>query len=123
MKEHQKPLLTFADLIEEIEVKGERFIPIERLAMLAFNYNLETVQNNAMSWVNRQYENAAHYAFETKILLPRKHKVSMVVWPSFDIWCYHDIEGVERQSNSGMPPCNQIEIARCLAKWGFIDLK
>lgn len=56
--------------------------------------------------------------FETKILEPKSHKYSIVIFQNFNIWIYHIIDN--NSNNTGLPASNQIEIVKNLIKWGFI---
>jgi hypothetical protein len=56
--------------------------------------------------------------FETKILEPKSHKCSTVIFQNFNIWIYHIIDN--NSNNTGLPASNQIEIVKNLIKWGFI---
>lgn len=112
-------LRPFEDLINEIEFDGEKFIPIEKIVALAFNYNENAVKYEAKMWINHSYDYAAHYMFETKILEPKSHKCSVVIFKNFDIWIYHKIDNNE-SNNTGIPASNQVEIVKNIIKWGFI---
>ncbi len=109
----------FEDLIKEIEVDGEKFIPAQKIAALCFNYSGQTVQHKAQMWVNSSYDCAMWYLFETKILQPKKHLCSVGIYRSFDIRTYHEFDD-SKQKSGAMPPCNQVEIVKLLIKWGFV---
>lgn len=111
----ESTLRPFNDLINEIEVDGERFIPAQKIAALCYNYNEEAVKSNVEMWVNDSYDCAMWYVFES----PFKKRWSIGIYRNYDIRIYYKIPGVE-SSNAGMPACNQVEIITNLMRWGFI---
>lgn len=111
----------FVDLINEIEIDGEKFIPIQKIAALAFNYNDNCVKNNFNVWINNSYDFAIYYTFETNILKPKKHLCKVMIFRNYDICTYIEIDNKKSESNIGIPACNQIEIFNNLRKWNFIN--
>lgn len=116
-----KELRAFEDLIKEIEFEGDKFIPAQKIASLCFNYNDKAVKRKARMWVNDGYDYMMWYNFETTILKPKSHKCAVGISRLFDIRTYHYIDDC-KDSNVGHPACNQVEIVKCLVKWGFIEL-
>ena len=114
-----KDIRPFTDLITEIEIDNEVFVPIQKIAALCFNYNEEVVKNKAKMWVNESYDMRAWFTFETNILKPKNHQCSVAIDRNFDITIYHKVN--QESSNTGMSPSNQVGIFKNLIKWGFIN--
>jgi hypothetical protein len=115
-----KTLRPFTDLIQEIEVDGQKFIPAAKIAALCYNYNEKTVKNKVRMWINESYDCALWYNFETKILAPKKHHCYFSISRNFDITTYMTIDNESLKSNVGMPASNQVKIVQLLIKWGFV---
>ena len=108
------------DLISEIEIDGEKFIPMHRIAALCFNYNVDTVKNEAKMFINDGYDYNLWYSFETNILLPKKHTCYISVSRTYDIRIYHEIDGIK--SDTADSHSNQVKVIKYLRNWGFIEL-
>ena len=104
----------FDDLIKEIEVNGEKFIPVIKIAALAFNYNENAVQKKSKSWVNDSYDCACWHTFEPKII--EGHKCMLHIWRDFCIGNYHVIG----ETKTEFPSSNQVKIFKLLQEWNFI---
>lgn len=125
-KNKKRELRAFEDLINEIEVNGERFVPIERIAALAFNYPEKTVRIKAFSGVNSGYDRMAKIVFETRILSPQRNVCLLTISRNFNIAIYMEVaeqgeKAVFGSKSIGMPAANQLEIFRKLKEWRFIN--
>lgn len=112
----------YSDLIKEIEYNGERFIPAQKIAALAFGYDEAVVENNAKMWRNDTYDFCTWYQFDTTLLMPMTHRCSLGISINLDITLYQ-VFGDNRSTNThSFPPVNQAEIFKNLISWGFIQL-
>jgi hypothetical protein len=109
----------FDDLIKEIEVDGEKFVPAAKIAALCFNYNDKAVKKKSKCWINNSYDYMLWYNFETNILKPKKHHCYIGIDRNYNVKMNMKIDDVE-PNNIGMPVSNQIEIVKLLMKWGFV---
>jgi hypothetical protein len=109
----------FEDLIKEIEVDGEKFVPAAKIAALCFNYNDEAVKKKSKCWINNSYDYMLWYNFETNILKTKKHHCYIGIDRNYNVKMNMKIDNVE-PNNIGMPVSNQIEIVKLLMKCGFV---
>jgi hypothetical protein len=97
-------LRPFEDLIKPIEFEGETFIPIEEIAMLAFDANLthSEVKVNSKEIVTLY------------VIINKKYGFRLIVREDFNIHAFDNdclIETID----------NQVQIVKNLIKWGFVE--
>lgn len=106
----------FNQLIQEIEYEGEKFIPMVKIAALAFNYNEQTVLKNAKFWINKSYDCSAWHIFDLYQLDTNIKKGLLQIWDDYTISTYIEIN---HKTHLGYF-CNQVKVFQLLTKWGFI---
>lgn len=102
----------FSDLIEEIEIDGERFIPITKIAKLAFNDHNPEKPNNIKIWINKDYDGRAWYISKLMTDIDRLISIDQ----NFDVRKYYETQ----KKTYEQAPANQMQIFRELVKWGFL---
>jgi hypothetical protein len=107
----------FEDLIKEITIDGETFIPLKKIAMLACNYNDETVCNKFGLGYNSYY-GECWCRFNTNLLKPRAHQYYVNVLGHYNISKHMIIDDKAITHREAIN--NQVEIFKLLTKWGFI---
>lgn len=102
----------FSDLIKEIEIDGERFIPIAKIAKLAFNDHNPENPKDMKTWINMPYDERAWYRSELMTDLDRLISIDQ----NFDVRKYYETQ----KKTYEQAPSNQMQIFRNLVKWGFL---
>lgn len=109
----------FKQLEDIIKVDNETFVPLQKLAALAFNYNDQATKKEPQSWVNNAYDYKAWHTFNCPIVHP-DDRYSFYIDRHFNTGIYFNLDGIKSQQ--ALPSYNQVEILRCLQKWDFLDL-
>ncbi len=103
----------YTDLIQEITIDGETFVPIKKIAALAFGYKEECIYYKYSTYHN-SYFNEVHCLFSTRNGIDCQLHIDK--W--FDIsrhFIMPDKSITLRQQIQ-----NQVQIFKLLQKWGFI---
>ena len=105
----------FTDLIKEIEVNGEKFVPIVKLA--AFAFALTEQPTELSSFLDGQ-RSCWHTFAAPQFSQPRAIQVRR----NFDIICYRVITGINITNSDGvLPTGHQVKLFNLLKEWNFID--
>jgi len=115
----KRKLRPFDDLATMITHKGEKFVPIQKLASLAFNYNDETTSKDAQSWVNDQYDLRAWHTFNCQIC-HADDRYSFYIERDFSCGIYLNL--FLEKSKNALPAYNQVDIIKRLKEWRFLDM-
>lgn len=101
----------FEDLIKEIEIDGERFVPIVKIGELAFGFSEIDKRFSPNFWINDQEPNGTMEFYQS--FGNKTYTLKVTIWE----------DGNVRISigNNLHIPSNQVQIVKNLIKWGFIE--
>ncbi len=102
-----------SQLIEQIEHKGYKFVPIYKLAELAFNYKPEVIQKEIKSIGVSHFKSCSLY-FYTEIA--KRTLCSLTINHNFDMYKTFKIPNHDERSTH---VSNQAQIYNLLREWEF----
>lgn len=108
----------YTDLIKYIQVDNSMFVPIHRIAELAFNYSSDMITNDIVSIGCSSTYRTATIIFN-HIIGQKDIKCILTIRDNYDISKNFNIRGQDR-SDHPYAVSNQVEIFKLLKEWGFI---